>query len=89
MLTLQANNCKECGDIVSLLQDIDCKLFDMSKRLYNNLTLELNKKFTEEVYVDLLHYKRILERKAVNPDYVYQISVSQIGNKVNILKYKS
>lgn len=88
MLQPRLNNCKECGDIVSLIKDIDCKLFTQGKRLHQNITLELNKKIDGSVLFDLLQYKRILQYKAVNADYLLKFSVKDISNKVNILKYR-
>jgi len=88
MLTPRLTNCPECADIPALLKDIDCKIADMAKSLYNNTIFSLNKTVSGTVISDLLNYKRILTYKVCNPDYAGQFTVKMIASKVKILKFK-
>jgi len=88
MLTPRLTNCPECADIPALIADIDCKIFEMSNALYNNIVFMLNKSFPAEVMADLLKYRRILTFKVCNPNYAGHFSVNMIANKINLLKFK-
>lgn len=88
MLSPKLTNCANCTNVMSLLADIDCKLFEMSKQLYNNTVFALNKQINSEAISDLLNYKRILTFKRCNPDYASRFTVEQIASRVKILKYK-
>lgn len=88
MITPKITNCKECASISQLIADIDCKIFEMSKRVYNNIIFSLNKHVDYITILDLLNYKRILEYKFANPNYICEISVDKIANRVKLLKYK-
>lgn len=88
MLSLKLTNCSECTSIPSLMQDIDCKLFELSKNLYNNTVFSLNKKINEDAILDLLNYKRILRFKFCNSEYASRYSVEQIASKIKLLKFK-
>ncbi len=85
MLTPKITKCKECADIIPLLEEINCKVFDMSQRLYNNIVFSLNLYIDYMAILDLLNYKRILEYKLINPDYACEFSVSQIAGKVKLI----
>lgn len=88
MLTPRLTNCPQCADIPSLISEIDCKLFQLSGDLYNNLVFILNKSVNREAIFDLLQYKRILMYKICNPDYAGHYSVNMIASKIKLLKYK-
>lgn len=88
MLSVRLTNCVECTTIPSLLSDIDCKLTEMAKNQYNNITLALNLKINSVAALDLLNYKRILEYKFCNPEYASCYSVESIANRVKILIHK-
>lgn len=88
MLTPRLTNCPQCANIPSLLADIECKLFQLSKNLYNNIVFILNKDVNREAIFDLLQYKRILTYKICNPDYAGEYSVNMIASKIKLLKYK-
>jgi len=88
MLTPRLTNCPQCANIPSLIADIDCKLFQLSGDLYNNIVFILNKSVNREAIFDLLQYKRILMYKICNPEYAGQYSVNMIASKIKLLKYK-
>jgi hypothetical protein len=88
MLTPRLTNCPECDDISSLLEDIDCKITEISKKFYNNLIFSLNQSIPSDLIIDLTIYKRILLHKRCDYDYAKSIDVDQIASKIKILKYK-
>lgn len=88
MLTPRLTNCVECIDILNLLQDIDCKMSNLAKDLYNNIVFSLNKPISQGLMNDLLHYKRILTYKVCNPDYAGDYTITMIASRVKLLKFK-
>jgi hypothetical protein len=88
MLSPRLTNCVECSSISTLLADIDCRLFELSKNLYNNVVFILNLPVPMTVMNDLLNYKRILTYKLCNEDYAKQYTVEMIASKVKLLKFK-
>lgn len=88
MVNLRLTSCPQCSDIMSLINDIDCKITEVAKNLYNNIVFDLNMPIPMEVMIDLINYKRILRHKFCNPDYAKSFSVNMIANKVKILKFK-
>ena len=88
MLTPRLTNCIECSSIPNLLDDINCKIFEMANSLYNNTVFALNRPIEGTVMLDLLNYQRILTYKYCNPDYASHYSVNQIASRVKLLKFK-
>lgn len=88
MLTPRLTNCTECSSIPSLLDDINCKMFELANTLYNNTVFALNQPTKDTVMVDLMNYHRILTYKYCNPDYASKYSVNQIASRVKLLKFK-
>ncbi len=88
MLQPRLTSCSECGEIPDLLADIECKITDVAKNLYNNTVFALNMPVPYTTMIDLLNYRRILTYKYCNPDYAKNFSVCQIASKVKLLKYK-
>ena len=88
MLNPRLNNCVDCTTIPNLLIDIDCKLTELAKNLYNNTVYILNWQMPDTVFSDLLNYKRILTYKLCNEDYACEYTVKMIASKVKLLKYK-
>ena len=88
MLNPRITTCKECGDILQLISDINCKLFKLSLSSYNNIVFGLNLHIDYVGTLDLLNYKRILEYKLVNSNYACETSVNDIASKVKLLIYK-
>lgn len=85
MLTPKVTKCKECGSIPDLIKAIDCKLAEMSGRLYNNIVFSLNLHVPYMDMTDLLTYRRILEYKAVDPNYICKFDIPSITTKVKII----
>lgn len=88
MLNPRLTNCPECADISTLLEDIDCKITEIAKSLYNNIVFSLNQSIPASVMIDLLTYKRILMYKRCNTNYAKSFSTKMISSKVKLLKYK-
>ena len=88
MLTPRLTNCPACADIPTLLADINCKLFELGKKLYNNTVFSLNQPIDGNVMFDLLNYQRILTYKYCNPDYASLYTVDMIASKVKLLIFK-
>lgn len=88
MISQRLTECKQCTEISSLLEDIDCAIFKMSKKYYSNITLMLNIPISEYDMLALLHYKRILTYKYFNSNYVRDYSINKIASKIKLLKYK-
>lgn len=88
MLYPRLTNCINCSDIPTLLQDIECKITEVAKDLYNNTVFSLNRPIPFATMVDLLNYRRILKYKYCNPDYAKAFTVDMIASKVKLLKYK-
>lgn len=88
MLQPRLTSCSECVDIPTLLNDIECKVTEVAKNLYNNTVFALNMPVPFTTMIDLLNYRRILTYKYCNPDYAKKYSVCQIASKVKLLKYK-
>lgn len=88
MLTPRLTNCTECSDIPNLLEDINCKIFEMANSLYNNTVFALNRPIQGTVMLDLLNYQRILTYKYCNPEYASHYSVNQIASQVKLLIFK-
>lgn len=88
MLTPRLTNCTNCGDILSLITEIDCKVAEVSNSMYNNVIFMLNQSIPKDVIEDLLNYKRILTYKYCNPEYISTYTVNMIASRVKLLKYK-
>jgi hypothetical protein len=88
MLTPRLTTYPACATVTALLIDIDCKLTELAKNLYNNIIYLLNQPIPAEAMMDLLNYKRILTYKLCNPDYAAPFTVEMIASRVKLLKYK-
>jgi hypothetical protein len=88
MLTYRLTNCVECASIPVLLTDIDCKLTELSKNLYNNIVFALNHSIPATVMIDLLNYKRILQCRTCNPEYASCYTLEEIAGRVKLLIHK-
>jgi hypothetical protein len=89
MITPRISNCDDCSNIEGLIEDINCKIFNLSMGAYSNIIYGFRKSTKFTLMYDLLHYRRILEYKAVNSDYLTNFSVGDISNKVRLLIGKS
>jgi hypothetical protein len=88
MLTPRLTTYPACATVTALLNDIDCRLTELAKNLYNNIIYLLNQPIPAEAMMDLLNYKRILTYKLCNPDYAAPFTVEMIASRVKLLKYK-
>jgi hypothetical protein len=88
MLSPRLSDCTECASITSLLSDIDCKITDLAKAEYNNITLSLGNTINRELTNDLLTYKEILMHRLVNGNYACSFTTNQIASRIKLLKYK-
>jgi len=85
MINPRTSDCKECAEILPLIEAINCRLYEASSDMYNNLAYGLNRKIPATDLLDLLAYKRILINKYVDMNYACDFSVNQIANRVRIL----
>lgn len=85
MITPRLSECKDCANINNLINDINCKISDISKDMYSNIIFGFGKTTPFTLMYDLLHYRRILEYKAVNSRYLKEVTVSKIASRVRIL----
>lgn len=88
MLTYRLTNCVACTTIPVLLADIDCKLTQLGKDLYNNIVFALNNEIPSTVILDLLMYKRVLQYKSCNAEYANKYNVDEIAGKIKLLIFK-
>lgn len=79
------STCNDCTNINKLIEDINCKIVEISKGSYNNIIYGFGKPTPFTLMYDLLHYRRILEYKAVNSDYLKDFPVSKISSRIRIL----
>lgn len=75
----------ECNDILSLINAINCKIYEASRVAYNNIVYGLNLYIDTNLILDLLTYKEILIRKYSNPIYDCQFTLDKIANRVRLL----
>jgi hypothetical protein len=85
MIVPRVSNCKECAEIMPLIDAINCKLYEASVDMYNNIAYALNHRTPVTDLLDLLHYKRILMNKYVDMNYACDFTINQIANRVRIL----
>lgn len=82
------SSCAECTNILTIIEEIDCKIAKLAGNLYFNMTLMLNKPVTASTF-DLLFYRRILLHKYMDEDYCSNFSVTLIASRVKkLLKFK-
>jgi len=85
---IKIRDCSICAGIPQLLEDIDCKIKELSVDLYNNIIYALNHPVKWETLSDLIIYRRILTYRQYNEDYALPYTDEQIASKVKILKFK-
>lgn len=88
MLKAKLIDCPECESIPVLLEEIDCKITEQAKKAYNNLVYALGKTCSNGSLEGLMHYRRILRSKQLNPEYASSFSVEDIASKVKLLIHK-
>lgn len=82
MLNPRLIGCTECASIDTLIKEIDCLIALEGKKMYNNIAFILNATIPAGMILDLLNYRRILQYKYVNPDYISYFTVPMIANRV-------
>lgn len=82
---VETSNNNNCNNIYKLLASIDCKLAELGNDLYNNISYMLNKNIDTCVITKLLMYKSILSKKNINPNYLKNWCISDIGDAVKTL----
>lgn len=85
MINPKITQCEECSDILHLIEEIDCMIFQLSKTVYNNIVFMLNLHVNYMSILDLLHYKRILEYKLADEYYICEVSLEAIRGKVRLI----
>ena len=85
MLNPRLTTCTDCTTIQELLIDIDRKIFQISKDLYNNVVFMLNIPINGESMFDLLNYKRILTYKYYNSEYASDFTLAMVADRVKKL----
>lgn len=88
MLTPRMTHCTDCMDALSLINEIDCKLAELSNCAYNKIIYGFKGMCNTDNLARLLHYRRILVFKYFNPDYADPISEMSITSKVKLLLNK-
>jgi len=88
MLNPRLNNCIDCNSIPNLIGQIDNKLTQLANKQYNTIIFGFNSGVSEDTYLDLLNYKRILTYKYCNDDYASAYTVENIASKIKILLFK-
>ena len=88
MLYSKLSDCIYCNDISTLINDIDCKIVEVSKSLYNNTIYMLNKHMCLNNVNKLLIYKRTLLYKQCNSEYAGKYTIEMIANKITLLIHK-
>ena len=88
MLYPRLTECGDCANIDCLIDEIDCKLAKLAGDLFHNITLMFNKPIQADAITSLIIYKRILQRKSVNPQYLSRFTIDNIASRIKILKYK-
>ena len=88
MLYSKLSDCIYCNDITTLINNIDCKIVEVSKSLYNNTIYMLNKNIDLNNVNKILIYKRILLYKQCNSDYAGNYTIEMIANKIKLLIHK-
>ena len=88
MITPKLTSCSNCADAQELIDEINCRIFELAKIAYNNSVYGLNLNLNTNVAMDLLHYRDILTYKNVNPNYACHYSINQIASKVKLLIHK-
>lgn len=85
MINPKISSCDDCSNIEGLIEDINCKIFDLSMNAYSNIIYGFKRSTRFTLMYDLLHYRRILEYKAVNSDYLKEVTVDKITSRIRIL----
>lgn len=85
---IKIRDCDVCSGIPQLLDDIDCKIKELSVSLYNNVVYALSTPIKMDEFTDLINYRRIITYRQYNEDYALPYTDEQIASKIKLLKFK-
>lgn len=85
MLTIKMTECDQCGDILSLITAIDCRITELGGEMYNKIIYGFGGVCKWSGVDHLIHYKRILIHKWCNPTYLTDFTVLKIASKVKLI----
>lgn len=82
--------CEDCASLQDVLADIDCTLLDVTNRKYNALIYNTQDCCNEELYNDLIWWKRIITGRLYNCFYPCSSYTSnELLSYVRLLTYKT
>jgi len=84
-LSFRIRECKSCGDIQRTIFDLDDKIAKLSTAVYNHHVYMAAKKCDTRKLKDLIYYRGILTRLAINPDFYSKYKFADILSKVKTL----
>lgn len=85
---IKIRDCSVCIETSQLLDDIDCKIKELSVDLYNNVIYSLNHPVKLDTFTDMVNYKRIITYRQYNENYALPYTDEQIASKIKLLKFK-
>jgi hypothetical protein len=88
MVQPRLTNCEECVTIANLINEIDCKLTELAKKQYSNIIYSLGNSVSEDLFIDLITYRRILTYKSYDEEYAECYTLANIASKVKLLIFK-
>lgn len=61
--------CNDCSSLKTMIEKIDCSLYNLIKNKHNNERFNTEECFSIEQFKDLSHYKRIITKRIFSPKY--------------------
>lgn len=87
LITTKLDNCPGCDDLHSLIDELDCYISKIGKKILDNSRYSLGKKTSLIKYKAAIRYKTILIARTHNPNYVSRFLLADITNKVKQITY--
>lgn len=84
LITSKINECADCHNILSAVNEIDCYLAEKGFVLLNNKKFALTKKIDNNAFKDIVRYRNILIARSYNANYA-SFDIGDIINKVKQL----
>lgn len=78
MLIPRINQCQDCSSLKQLLKEIDCSLQNFLRNKLNNENYNVETYYCSDSVRALAQYKRVLNRKIYNPQYLCGIDSQDI-----------
>lgn len=82
-LTYKVTECRDCRN-ANLLSSLDKAIGKLSSKIYRSVTLMEARKCDERKLKDLIHYKNMVLKVSMNPEY-YKYKYQDIISKVKTL----